>query len=322
MEQQNNIDILQATPTKPDEPLVSIIVITYNSAKYVLETLESAKAQTYKNIELIVTDDCSTDNTFEICRKWIEFNKNRFVRTGLISVPKNTGIASNCNRGLNSSKGIWVKFIAGDDILMNNSIEELVQYLRNNFESKIKFLIHGFSAFCNKEFLPIFPPDKFIKGSAKQQLLYLLKRGNCVSGSTFFLERATLIALNGFDENYQMVEDYPLLIKFTQNNCRIYLVNKALVKYRIHGNNISLSGNPDFYDSFTRYFDEILFPLWVGNKLYFWSWQYLLRQKNRNLNKFVKKLLILISPLDWIIIFYKIFGKSYYYSHKLIPKTN
>ncbi len=53
-------------------PLVSIIVITYNSSKYVLETLESAKAQTYQNIELIVSDDGSTDNTIEICKIWIE----------------------------------------------------------------------------------------------------------------------------------------------------------------------------------------------------------------------------------------------------------
>ena len=48
------------------KPLVSIIVITYNSAKFVLETLESAKAQTYQNIELIISDDCSSDNTIEI----------------------------------------------------------------------------------------------------------------------------------------------------------------------------------------------------------------------------------------------------------------
>ena len=50
-----------------NNPLVSINVITYNSSKFVLETLESAKAQTYQNIELIVSDDCSTDNTVEIC---------------------------------------------------------------------------------------------------------------------------------------------------------------------------------------------------------------------------------------------------------------
>jgi alpha-1,3-rhamnosyltransferase len=52
--------------------LVSIVVVTYNSSKSVLDTLESVKAQTYQNIEIIITDDCSTDNTVEICRHWIE----------------------------------------------------------------------------------------------------------------------------------------------------------------------------------------------------------------------------------------------------------
>ncbi|MBR5577209.1 MAG: glycosyltransferase [Bacteroidaceae bacterium] len=51
---------------------VSIVVITYNSSKYVLETLESVKAQDYPNIELIVSDDRSTDNTFELVNQWIE----------------------------------------------------------------------------------------------------------------------------------------------------------------------------------------------------------------------------------------------------------
>lgn len=58
-----------------EQPLVSVSVITYNSAKTVLETLESIKAQTYQNLELIVSDDCSTDNTVELCRNWIEQNK-------------------------------------------------------------------------------------------------------------------------------------------------------------------------------------------------------------------------------------------------------
>ena len=58
------------------KPLVSIIVITYNSAKYVLETLESAKNQTYQNIELIISDDCSIDNTVDICTRWLNENKD------------------------------------------------------------------------------------------------------------------------------------------------------------------------------------------------------------------------------------------------------
>ena len=58
-------------------PLVSVVVITYNSCKYVRETLESAKMQTYRNIELIVTDDGSTDATVDICRKWLEANGDR-----------------------------------------------------------------------------------------------------------------------------------------------------------------------------------------------------------------------------------------------------
>ena len=83
-----------------ENPLVSIIVITYNSSKYVLETLESAKAQTYQNIELIISDDGSQDETVELCEKWLAENKDRFIDSQIITVEKNTGIPANCNRGV------------------------------------------------------------------------------------------------------------------------------------------------------------------------------------------------------------------------------
>ena len=73
-----------------DKPVVTISVITYNSSKYVLETLESIKAQTYPNIRLQICDDCSTDNTIELCKKWIKDNKERFVKTKIIIPPANT----------------------------------------------------------------------------------------------------------------------------------------------------------------------------------------------------------------------------------------
>ncbi len=70
------------------------MVITYNSSKFVNETLESAKNQSYENIELIVSDDCSTDDTVEICKNCIERNMQRFTRTELLTVKKNTGTSS------------------------------------------------------------------------------------------------------------------------------------------------------------------------------------------------------------------------------------
>jgi len=58
--------------------LVSIIVVTYNSSKFITETLNSVSNQTWEDIELIITDDCSEDDTIEICRKWLKKNKDRF----------------------------------------------------------------------------------------------------------------------------------------------------------------------------------------------------------------------------------------------------
>ena len=60
--------------------LVTVVVVTYNSSKYVLETLDSIFEQTYKNIELIITDDGSSDNTVELCREWLTHYGDRFTQ--------------------------------------------------------------------------------------------------------------------------------------------------------------------------------------------------------------------------------------------------
>ena len=125
-------EITNNKDTMDKQPLVSIIVITYNSSKYVLETLESAKAQTYQNIELIVSDDCSTAIQWKSVREWIE--KQRTICSyGVNYRRKNTGIPANCNRGVKAAQGEWVKLIAGDDILYNNCIEANIEYAKKSF---------------------------------------------------------------------------------------------------------------------------------------------------------------------------------------------
>src|SRR5574344_829558 len=112
--------------------VVSIIVITYNSSRFVLETLESAYRQTYQDIELIVSDDCSTDDTFSICQQWAEAHKSRFVHTLCTQTPHNGGITNNCNHALKFAQGKWIKYIAGDDILKDNCIERYIANIEPN----------------------------------------------------------------------------------------------------------------------------------------------------------------------------------------------
>ena len=114
---------------KTNIPLVSVPVVIYNSAKTILETLESIKAQTYPNIELIISDDCSTDNTVALCRDWIDKNKERFIRVEIIVPDHNTGVAGNCNRAYAACEGEWIKSIAGDDLLMPNCILDCTTYV-------------------------------------------------------------------------------------------------------------------------------------------------------------------------------------------------
>ncbi|NJO68906.1 MAG: glycosyltransferase family 2 protein [Bacteroidetes bacterium] len=70
------------------DTLVSVIVVTYNSSEFVRYTLESIAKQRYQSIELIITDDCSDDNTIYLCNQWLINNKDRFVRTEIIQSGK------------------------------------------------------------------------------------------------------------------------------------------------------------------------------------------------------------------------------------------
>ena len=78
--------------------LVSVCVVTYNSAATIVDTLESIKAQTYQNLELVVSDDCSKDDTVKVCREWIAANKDRFAAATVIESEVNTGVSANCHR--------------------------------------------------------------------------------------------------------------------------------------------------------------------------------------------------------------------------------
>ena len=97
-------------------PLVSFVVTSYNYEKYILKTLESIKKQSYKNFEILVVDDCSSDNSCKVVEKFIEENQD--LKITLFVQNKNQGQMSAMMRGLKEAQGQFVSFIDSDDILM------------------------------------------------------------------------------------------------------------------------------------------------------------------------------------------------------------
>ncbi len=85
------------------DPVISVVVLAYNIQDLVLETLDSIYNQSYPKIELIISDDCSTDQTVERCKKWLDVNRDRFVDAKIVIARKNGGIPANCNQGIKVS---------------------------------------------------------------------------------------------------------------------------------------------------------------------------------------------------------------------------
>ncbi|MDD4606384.1 MAG: glycosyltransferase [Dysgonamonadaceae bacterium] len=232
------------------EPLVSIIVVTYNSSKYVLETLESVRKQTYQNIELIITDDYSLDNTVAICNEWVKENNKRFVRTKIITTQNNTGIPSNCNRGVKNSAGKWIKLIAADDHLLEKCIQDNLLFIKENPQAK--FVVSNLLEMNDKGVLIENESIEnrglkfyFSANTATSQLKAYTRWPVFLNSPTFFINKELFERIDYFDECYRIYDDMTLIYRVNSNNYKIYYLNKTTVVYRIHKSSISRDSRID-----------------------------------------------------------------------------
>jgi len=225
--------------------LVSVIAVTYNSSQFIIETLESIKAQTWRNIELIVTDDASQDNTVPLCIQWLEENGKRFARTELITVPHNTGIPSNCNRGFKASRGEWVKMVSGDDVLLENCITDNLEYVKRYPEA----------SFITSDVIEIDEDSRLLRENViNEGLIFITKRKSAkkqlkaysrwpafINSPAFFYKKELIDAIGYCDDEFRIYDDICMLLRVLDKDNRIHYMNKPTVKYRIHQNSVSRS---------------------------------------------------------------------------------
>ncbi len=282
---------------KNSYPLITIIVSTYNSSRFIIETLDSFVAQTYPNIELIIGDDASTDDTITKVKNWLSLNDNKekFQNVEIIEVEVNTGVSANANRSLHKAAGEWIKFIGADDVLLPNCINDNVAFISKNPDVRVLF------SKVNK-YNETFEPDNFLltapgvvnensivgpHQTAETQYQMLLRSDSIHFTPSVFLHRETLLTIGGFDERFRLLEDYPLWLNLTKKGHKLYFMDKITVNYRTHAQAINNTGlqhvvNPNYFkqEEFRRIYTYPYLPMAEKlNQRYVWHMSQVFRMR-------------------------------------------
>ena len=242
--------------SKINKSLVSVIVPTYNLERIVERTIRSILNQTYSNVEVLVIDDCSTDNTVKVIKS---IGDERIV---LLENNKQLGAAYSRNRGIANARGDYIAFLDGDDIWYETKLEEQLKFMKEN----------DYSFSCT-DYDEIDENDKslgvYVTGPKVMKHKTFLKT-NYVGCLTIMYKRDIYPDLK-IPNNIYKRNDYALWLKISEK-AYCYRLKKVLSSYRINNSNSLSSGKKN---RLFAYHQELF------QKLYgfggFKSWFYALR---------------------------------------------
>ena len=222
---------------------ISVVVLTYNSGKYILDTLESAYKQNFsEEIELIISDDCSSDNTVRLCKDWLSKHKDRFSSVTILESECNSGVTANFNRACRAASGDWIKTIAGDDILADGCLQTLLDGAKNfgpecNFISSQALKFYDNKNLSNIHDLEIIDP---VPDLQKIDIDCIWKNPMLwIPAPTFMYRKSLLEAIGYCPEIFRNMEDAPLIAMTLVSGYDIYILHKPVVFYRVHEESIT-----------------------------------------------------------------------------------
>ena len=207
---------------KEFNPLVSIVIPVYNGANYVAEAIESALKQTYKNIEIIVVNDGSTDNTEKIVKKYGD--KIRYF------YKENGGVASALNLGIKNMKGEYFSWLSHDDVYYSNKIERQIEELKK-LENK-DTIIYSNIEYIDKKGKSLTQTEfEYIENPKLLNFYIFPIMFGKILNSTFLIPKECIIESNYFNENLKYTYNYDLYYKISKKSNIIFISN-ILVKVR------------------------------------------------------------------------------------------
>ena len=217
-------------------PLVSIAIITYNQKEFLKECVESVLIQDYKNIEIVVADDGSSDGTQEMLLNYEQEYPNLFV---LKLAKENSGITKNHNVAHFACKGEYIAWIGGDDLMMPGKINKQVRFMEAN--PNCTLLYHNLEVF----FSDINQESYLLnsKNSAKEGDLKTVIKYGSFNGASSTMMRRSKASKYGFDERVPIASDWMYWVDALGNGGEIRYMDEVLGKYRRHANNATSEQN-------------------------------------------------------------------------------
>jgi len=226
------------------EKLVSVVIPLYNRGEYIEEAIDSLLCQTYENIEIIVVDDCSTDDGISVVESY------RDDRIKIVRNEVNSGTAATRNRGFQEAKGEYVALLDSDDIALPDRIEKQVRYLEEN---KDIYLVGG-----NRL---NFTSDREIgrsKHSTDSEELKVSLLFDMDFTNPAIMMRSIVTREFSQDSHFKVGQDYDYIYRVSKKY-RVSNLEDIVIKYRLHGEQASQNTRYDKYHRVikTRVFDEL-----------------------------------------------------------------
>ncbi|SFI24198.1 glycosyltransferase family 2 protein [Halpernia frigidisoli] len=299
-----------------ENPWVSIICACYNQSSFVVESLESVKNQTYKNLEIIIYDDASKDNSVEIIDGWILKNQDLNIR--FIKNVQNIGICKSLNNAQSFATGKYIQLLALDDILLPDKIERHVKILEKSQENEAlvftdAYLMDDKSQIYQNKFIAYH--KRFLSLKTENYFEDLLT-GNFIPAMSILYKKKIFSDIGFWDEDL-VFEDYDMLLRIAKIYNFIFDENIS-VKYRFHENNshkklsskmyksnyLLLLKHIDHNDAVNKYLKEYIIKSYKNNNLQgeqikFFQYikpknfrdHWLLENKNQKFYKIIEKIL-------------------------------
>jgi glycosyltransferase involved in cell wall biosynthesis len=227
-------------------PLVSVLVPSYNHEKFIIDCLESIKGSGYQRLELIVSDDCSSDGTYTLAEQWVQENADRFERVKITKQPSNLGIVKNLQFLFDNIRGEYLAYLASDDMLTQSGILDRLRVFDENHDVDAVFgdcqlisesgeiLRQKFTAphiaevFAVKKLLPCSLLRFWGTWGPRGPVMMLRRRSVLESGS-----------LGRLPEDLQFEDRYIYIRLASQGKLRF--VNSVVARYRVVDNSMSRS---------------------------------------------------------------------------------